>query len=113
MSQAPRQASGGASITSKFSNSAGFGPDAAMVLGLKAVRGDLFAVLEEDDFWLCGHITSLLTLAETARPGRAYAYSGVLQVEEPAAGDNAGSGRAPPHPHPRPVGGRLSISSQP
>ena len=70
-------------------NFAGFGPDAAMVLGLKAVRGDLFAVLEEDDFWLCGHITSLLTLAETARPGRAYAYSGVLQVEEPAAGDNA------------------------
>ena len=41
----------------------------ALALGLKAVRSDLFAFLEEDDFWLCGHIASLLALAETAPPG--------------------------------------------
>lgn len=72
-------------------DSSGYGPDAALVLGLKAVRSELFAVLEEDDFWLSDHIVSLLALAGRAPPGRAYAYSGVLCVEEPAAGDNAPS----------------------
>ena len=66
---------------------------AALVLGLKAVRSDLFAFLEEDDFWLCGHIASLLALAETAPPGRAYAYSGVLRIEELVPGDNTGAER--------------------
>ena len=65
----------------------------ALALGLKAVRSDLFAILEEDDFWLCGHIESLLALAETAPPGRAYAYSGVLRTEAPAPGDNAAAER--------------------
>jgi hypothetical protein len=61
-------------------------PGMALVLGLKAVRTDLFAFLEEDDFWLCTHIAALLPLDETAPSGRAYAYSGVLQVEEPSPG---------------------------
>ena len=63
-------------------------PGMALVLGLKAVRSDLFAFLEEDDFWLCGHIAALLPLDEAAPSGRAYAYSGVLQVEEPSPGNN-------------------------
>ena len=70
-------------------NLAGDDPGTALAPGLKAVQSDLFAVLEEDDFWLCGHIASLLALAETAPAGRAYAYSGVLRVEEPSPGDNA------------------------
>ncbi len=61
-------------------------PGMALALGLKAVHSDLFAFLEEDDFWLCGHVASLLTLAESAPPGRAYAYSGVLRIEELAPG---------------------------
>ena len=70
-------------------------PGMALALGLKAVRSDLFAFLEEDDFWLGGHIASLLALAETAPPGRAYAYSGVLRIEEPAPGDNTPGGTRP------------------
>ncbi len=67
----------------------------ALALGLKAVRSDLFAVLEEDDFWLSGHIASLLALAETAPPERAYAYSGVLRLEDPAPGGNTPGGNTP------------------
>ena len=70
-------------------------PGMALALGLKAVRSDLFAFLEEDDFWLCGHIASLLALAETAPPGRAYAYSGVLRLEEPAPGGNTPGDNTP------------------
>jgi hypothetical protein len=65
----------------------------ALALGLKAVRSDLFAILEEDDFWLCGHIEALLPLAEAAPPGRAYAYSGVLRIEALVPGDNTGAER--------------------
>lgn len=68
---------------------------AGMALSLKAVRSDFFAFLEEDDFWLGGHIASLLALAETAPPGRAYAYSGVLRIEEPQPGENAPGENAP------------------
>ncbi len=76
-------------------NLAAADPGMALVLGLKAVQSDLFALLEEDDFWLCGHIASLLALADAAPPGRAYAYSGVLRIEEPGPATTRPATRRP------------------
>ena len=67
----------------------GGGRAATLTTGLKAVSSKLFAVLDDDDFWLSGHIAALLHQIEQSAPGRAYAYSGYLTVEEPPAGEPA------------------------
>jgi hypothetical protein len=67
----------------------GGGRAATLTAGLKAVSSELFAVLDDDDFWLSGHIAALLHQIEQSVPGRAYAYSGYLIVEEPPAGEPA------------------------
>ena len=59
---------------------------ATMTAGLKAASSELFAVLDDDDFWLDDHIRGLLAAAEECAPGRVYAYSGYLVVEEGADG---------------------------
>jgi hypothetical protein len=67
----------------------GGGRAATLTLGLKTVRNELFALLDDDDFWLSGHIAGLLKQIQQCPPGRAYAYSGYLTVEEPAPGELA------------------------
>jgi hypothetical protein len=67
----------------------GGGRAATLTRGLRAVRSALFAVLDDGDFWLPGHITALLAQIEQTPPGRAYAYSGYLTVDEPAPGEPA------------------------
>ena len=67
----------------------GGGRAATLTSGLKAISSELFAVLDDDDFWLAGHIAALLRQNEQSAPGRAYAYSGYLTVEEPAVGEAA------------------------
>jgi hypothetical protein len=62
-----------------------------LTAGLKAVESELFAVLDDDDFWLPGHIAGLLAQLGQCPPGRAYAYSGYLAVEEPPPGEEAGA----------------------
>jgi hypothetical protein len=67
----------------------GGGRAATLTTGLKVVSSELFAILDDDDFWLSGHIAALLHQIEQSTPGRAYAYSGYLTIEEPAASEPA------------------------
>jgi hypothetical protein len=60
-----------------------------MTAGLRHVRSPYFAVLDDDDFWLPDHIKSLLALVAKCPPGRAYAFSGFLEVEETQRGEIA------------------------
>jgi hypothetical protein len=63
-----------------------------LTAGLKAVKCAYFAILDDDDFWLPGHIADLLRHAGQCPPGRAFAYSGFLFVDEPAPGQPAAAG---------------------
>jgi hypothetical protein len=76
----------------------GGGRAATLTRGLKAVRNELFAVLDDDDFWLSGHVTALLAQIEQCPPGRGYAYSGDLTVDEPAPGESAMARERRRHP---------------
>jgi hypothetical protein len=71
-----------------------FGGDraATMTAGLAAVRNELFAVLDDDDFWLSDHIRWLRSAAEECAPGRVYAYGGYLTVEEGGAAEAGAAG---------------------
>ena len=58
--------------------------------GLRAVSSDLFAMLDDDDYWLKDHMLGLLRAAERLPQGRVFAYSGLLNVDE---GETEGEGR--------------------
>lgn len=58
-----------------------------MCAGLRAVSSEMFAFLDDDDFWLREHIRGLLHEIAQLPPGRAFAYSGLLNVVEGATGD--------------------------
>jgi hypothetical protein len=62
-----------------------------MCFGVGKVEASLFALLDDDDFFLPGHFDGLLQAADGAPEGRVYAYSGVLDVEEMEAGANPGA----------------------
>lgn len=66
----------------------GGGRSATMSFGLKQVEAPLFCMLDDDDFFLPGHFYGLLKAADGAPEGRVYAYSGVIDVEEMAPGDD-------------------------
>jgi hypothetical protein len=55
---------------------------ATMCAGLKAVRSPLFAILDDDDFVLPEHFRAMLDILPQAREGRAFIYSGFMNVEE-------------------------------
>ena len=57
---------------------------ATLCAGLKAVRSELFACLDDDDYWLADHMRGLLDQAAQLPQGRVYAYSGLLNVTEGA-----------------------------
>jgi hypothetical protein len=57
---------------------------ATMCAGLRAVSSELFACLDDDDFWLAEHIRGLLHEVARLPAGRAFAYSGILNVIEGA-----------------------------
>jgi hypothetical protein len=57
---------------------------ATMSAGLKAVASELFTCLDDDDYWLRDHISGLLGATAQLPPGQAFAYSGLLNVDEGA-----------------------------
>lgn len=70
-----------------------FGGDRAATMsgGVAAVDAELFALLDDDDFLLPDHFDGLLRQARTCPPDRVFAYSGFLDVEEMAPGDEPGA----------------------
>jgi hypothetical protein len=62
-----------------------------MLAGLKAIEASFFALLDDDDFFLPEHFSALLKAAADAPQDRVYAYSGVVDVEEMAEGDDPGT----------------------
>jgi hypothetical protein len=67
----------------------GGGRAQTMTAGLRAVRNELFAMLDDDDFWLSGHIAGLLAQVDQCSRDKAYAFSGIINVHEPAPGECA------------------------
>ena len=59
--------------------------------GVAAVEAPLFALLDDDDFLLPDHFSSLLRAARGSPPDRVFAYSGFLDVEESVAGEDPGA----------------------
>lgn len=55
--------------------------------GLRAIKSELFAVLDDDDYWLSHHIDRLLHAIRDVPPGRAYGYSGYVTVDEKTPAD--------------------------
>jgi hypothetical protein len=68
----------------------GGGRSATWSFGLANVTAPLFAVLDDDDFVLPGHFEALLAQVPDAPEGKLFAYSGYLDVEELAPGDDPG-----------------------
>ncbi|MEA2936125.1 MAG: hypothetical protein QOD74_2771 [Variibacter sp.] len=58
---------------------------ATLCAGLRALKSELFAVLDDDDYWLSHHIQRLLYAIRDVPKDRAYAYSGYMTVNERAA----------------------------
>ncbi len=53
--------------------------------GVKALRSQYFAALDDDDFWLPDHIASLWRVLEPLTPGKNFAYCALIEVSEDAA----------------------------
>ena len=53
-----------------------------LCVGLKSVRADLFAVLDDDDFFLDNHFESLLDAIRTVDRDKAFAYSGLIEFDD-------------------------------
>jgi hypothetical protein len=65
------------------------GRAATMTAGLRAVKSRFFSILDDDDFWLNGHIGALLERLDQCAPERAFVFSGWLSVDEPPEGEPA------------------------
>lgn len=68
----------------------GGGRAATMTESLRHLEADYFAFLDDDDFILPGHFEGLIKQIDDAPPGQLFAYSGYLNVEEMAPGDDPG-----------------------
>jgi hypothetical protein len=55
---------------------------ATLVAGLKEVRTEYFAILDDDDFWLSDHIESLFSAAAVVDPRFDVAFSGSVCVDQ-------------------------------
>jgi len=64
---------------------------ATMSGGAAAIEAPLFALLDDDDFLLPDHFAALLRQVEASPEGRVFAYSGFLDVEDMAPGEDPGA----------------------
>jgi hypothetical protein len=53
-----------------------------LVAGLDAVRSPYFCVLDDDDYWLAGHVAGLLRAIGGSADALRFAYSDVLRLDE-------------------------------
>jgi hypothetical protein len=67
-----------------------------MSAGLGAVELPQFAILDDDDFWLPDHVSSMWRYLKVAPQESGFAYCGCVYVDERLANAEMGSGSAPP-----------------
>jgi hypothetical protein len=60
---------------------------ATLCAGLRAVRADYFAILDDDDYWLDNHLESLLETLADRPEARAFGFSGMILCDAKAEAD--------------------------